>query len=182
MKQKIILLLTLLLATGNLLAADNPFAIKLEEQIKQNVEQAHNRYVALVNEKPPSLSIQVRTEQQRQLLQNLADWLEPISLIKIEPIQLVKDGPKKSQLRFFSRQDKREADDLLKNLKKIFPQLELQDFSEQYGSMSWMETGHFELWLAPDLKRIELPPTPPKASVPPAPARIPVAPPKIRSR
>ncbi len=159
MKHKIMLLLILLFAT------QNSVAIKLDEQIKQNVDQAKKSYEQLINQEPPTLWIHVRTEQQREILQNIADWLKPVSLIKIEPIQIVKDGPKKNQLRFFSSQDKEEADDLLRNLQKIFPQLELQDLSSQYGTMSWMETGHFELWLAPDLKKVQ-PPAPLKKAPP----------------
>lgn len=176
MKQKIIVLFALLLAT------QNSFAIKLDEQIKQNVDEAKKSYEQLINQESPTLWIHARTEQQRQLLQHIADWLKPISLIKIEPIQIVKDGPKKNQLRFFSSQDKQEADDLLQNLQKIFPQLELQDLSGQYGTMSWMQTGHFELWLAPDLKKVQPPPA--AKTAPPAPAPVRSAPvrPAIRPR
>ena len=155
MKYKIIALFTLLFAI------QNAFAIKLDEQIRQNVDQTKKSYEKLINQQPPSLWIQVRTEQQRQLLQNIADWLKPVSLVKVQPIQVVNDGPKKSQLRFFSSQDKEDADDLFKKLNRIFPQLELQDLSSQYGNLSWMETGHFELWLAPELKKVELPSPPP---------------------
>lgn len=151
MKPKIVLLL------GLLFTAQNTYATKLNEQIQQNVDEARKSYEQLVNQEPPRLWIHVRTEQQRQLLQHIADWLKPVSSIKIEPIQLVKEGPKKSQLRFFSSQDKDEAGNLLKKLQKIFPHLELQDFSAQYGAMGWLESGHFELWLAPDLKKITLP-------------------------
>lgn len=161
MKQKIMLLLTLLLVTHS------SFAIKLTEQIKQNVDQARKSYEQLINQEQPSLWIHIRSEEQRQLLQDFPGWLKSVSWIKIEPVQLVKEGPRKTQLRFFSSQDKDKAKELLKKLQKIFPQLELQDLSEQYGAMSWMEEGHFELWLAPDLKKITLP-APPAPVVPPA--------------
>lgn len=167
MKQKIVLILCLLFT------AQATFAMDLKDRMKQNAIQAQKSYDQLMNQEPPRLWIQVRTEQQRQLLQHIADWLKPVSLIKVEPIQLVKEGPKKNQLRFFSSQDKEEADELFKKLQKIFPQLELQDLSEQYGAMSWKETGHFELWLAPELKKFTPPPlpariAPPAKTVPPA--------------
>lgn len=166
MKPKIVLLL------GLLCTAQNTYATKLNEQIKQNIDEARKSYEQLVNQEPPRLWIHVRTEQQKQLLKNIADWIKPVSSIEIQPLQLVKEGPKKTQLRFFSSQDKNEADKLLKKLQKIFPQLELQDFSAEYGAMSWMESGHFELWLAPDLKNITTPepspPPPPASSEPPA--------------
>lgn len=154
MKQKIMALLTLLFVT------QSSFAIKLNEQIKQNVDQARKSYEQLINKEQPSLWIHVRSEEQRYLLQQFSGWLRSVSSIKIEPVQLVKEGPKKTQLRFFSSQDKDKAKDLVKKLQKIFPQLELQDLSDQYGAMSWMEEGHFELWLAPDLKKITLPVSP----------------------
>jgi hypothetical protein len=140
--------------------AQKTFAIELNEQIKQNIDDATESYKNLVNKEPARLWIQVRTEEQMKLLENLAEWLKPFGLIKIEPIQLVKDGPKQTKLRFFSKQDKDQAENLLKTLTKIFPKLELQDLSDQYGDMGWLQAGHYELWLAPDVKNITQPASP----------------------
>lgn len=153
MKQKIVWILALFMA-------QNVFAIKPNEQIKQNIDEIRKSYEQLLKQEQPRLWIHVRTEQQQKLLQHIAEWIKPITLIKIEqPIQLVKEGPKQSKLRFFSSQDANEAKDLLKKLQKIFPQLELQDMSSSDSSDRQM-SGRYELWLSPDVKKITLPEPP----------------------
>jgi hypothetical protein len=151
MKYQTVLLLSLLFAV------QNSSAIKLNEQIRQNVDQAQKSYEQLIKQEQPSLWIHVRTVEQQKLVEKIPEWLKRVALVKIEPIQIVKTGPKKTQLRFFSIQDKEKAEDLFKKMQKVFPQLELQDLSNQYSTMGWMEAGHFELWLAPDLKKITQP-------------------------
>lgn len=153
MKQKIVWILALFMA-------QNVFAIKPNEQIKQNIDEIRKSYEQLLKQEQPRLWIHVRTEQQQKLLQHIAEWIKPITLIKIEqPIQLVKEGPKQSKLRFFSSQDANEAKDLLKKLQKFFPQLELQDMSSSDSSDRQM-SGRYELWLSPDVKKITLPEPP----------------------
>jgi hypothetical protein len=152
MKQKIILLCGLLFIT------QTSYAIKLNEQIKQNVDNAAKSYQQLINKEPARLWIHVRSEQQLQLLQSIAVWLKPMSSLKVEPMKIVKEGPKKTQLRFFSKLDKEDAGELLKKLQNFFPQLELQDMSSEYQGMDWITMGHYELWLASEVKEITQPP------------------------
>lgn len=154
-----------------LLTSQHSFALNVSDLIRQNVEQAQ-KSLEKEKEEPAQLWIQVRSEEQKQLLQNIANWLKPVDFIEIKPLELVTKGPKKTQLRFFSSQDKDKANVLLKSLEKIFPQMELKDLSVEYGKTRWLEKGHFELWLAPDLKSITQPepppPPPPASSEPPA--------------
>lgn len=149
------------------LMVQNVCAIELNEQIKQNIDNVTESYRSLVSKEPARLWIQARTQEQILLLKNMPEQLKPFGLIKVEPIQLVNEGPKQTKLRFFSRQDKNQAEQLVKVLSKFFPKLELQDLSSQYGDMGWLQAGHYELWLAPNISAIAQPESLPPASTVP---------------
>jgi hypothetical protein len=67
----------------------------------------------------------------------------------------VDSGPQTSQLRFFKTKDEPEARELFAILGRIVPELELKDFSRQYGRVGWLNPGHYELWLSPNLDHLE---------------------------
>lgn len=122
--------------------------------IKKNVESANAAYDKITTEQPSRLWIHVRTQKQMVTIQTqeVSAWLGSIRIggkeIDVRPIQLVDNGPKIIQLRFFFKQNKNDAEQLLNELKKGFPLLGLEDFSGQYENI--LEPGHYELWLTPD--------------------------------
>jgi hypothetical protein len=66
-------------------------------------------------------------------------------------------GPRESQLRYFNKEDASQAAELLKVLSRLIPELKLKDLSREYAKLRWIRTGHFELWLSPELVQIEPP-------------------------
>ncbi len=98
------------------------------------------------------LWIHVQTEAQKQSVENLMNgWLNGIDLngrkIVLRPTQLVPNVPQNNQLRFFKKQDAKEARLLFKQLRTVIPNIQLKDFSDDYDSVSWVKSGHYELWL-----------------------------------
>jgi hypothetical protein len=67
----------------------------------------------------------------------------------------VKFGPQVSQLRYFKTKDEPEARELFAILRKIIPTLELKDLSREYARVGWINPGHYELWLSPNLVQLE---------------------------
>ena len=69
------------------------------------------------------------------------------SRIEVKPLQSVAVGPYKTQLRFFSEVDAKNALALMISLGSLLGDIEIVDFSEQYRDVSWLRPGHFELWI-----------------------------------
>ena len=137
---------------------------QLNELIDQNVRDASESFNQLMNEtdqrkETPRLWIHVRNRNQEKAVTNIQDWLKDINLdgraIDLRPLQLVKDGPADSQLRFFKTQDKIEAEKLLRKLQKILPNLHLNDLSRQFGRITWIKAGHYELWFSPNVTELK---------------------------
>ena len=156
MKPKTLLLFALLIF------AQNAVSGMLNELIEQNVYgTARPSRQSIENVQQgvmPRLWIHVRSNEQQKAVSDKLDWFRRIQLnginIEIRPIQLVQSGPAESQLRFFRKQDKAEAVQLLRELRKILPQLRLQDLSERYKNYEAAYAGHYELWLAPNVTMI----------------------------
>jgi hypothetical protein len=135
---------------------------QLNDLIKQNVQDATGSYQKLAdnnNGNAAQLWVQVRSDAQRSLIIGNLAWLNGISLngnkIEVPPVEIVKSGPQENQLRFFNRQDRDAVKELFASLKGGIPQLQLQDMSRAYGGVKSLKPGHFELWLAPSLDKIE---------------------------
>ncbi len=150
MNYRVMLALTLLLLISQNVCAG------LDELIQKNINNADESYKQIVNKQPSRLWIYVRNQQQEESVQKINSWLESIEVggkkIILRPIQLVKDGPKNSQLYFFFKEDKDEAEQLLIKLQEVLPKLRLKDLSDKYKSFSidWYKAGYYKLWLAPD--------------------------------
>ena len=138
----------------------------LNELIQQNVKDATKSYDRTlssyqVSTEPARLWVQVRNESQKELGKKLLEIMTTANLerrkIVSKPLQLVDFGPEKSQLRFFKKQDKKEAVELLEVLRKYIPQIELRDLSRQYADVGWLTSGHYELWFSPELTALQSP-------------------------
>ena len=125
-----------------------------EGTIRRNIESGKLAYDRLIDEQAPQLWIHVRTQEQFATTKSreVSAWLDSIKVggkeVDVRPIQMVDRGPKNTQLRFFFKQNKDEAEQLLKELKKRLPLIQLEDFSGQYEYI--LEPGHYELWLTPE--------------------------------
>ncbi|MEE8454005.1 MAG: hypothetical protein V3R90_04475 [Limibaculum sp.] len=84
----------------------------------------------------------------RDLVANLA---LPGGPVEFKPVQSVDVGPAASQLRFFKAVDRERAQEFADALRAQVPGLTVQDLTAPYAKVSWLQPGHFELWLAPDL-------------------------------
>jgi hypothetical protein len=138
----------------------------LKQLIEQNVRDASQSYEQIMIEteaqrETPRLWFHVHNMDQQGAVAGISSWLKNIKLdgraIDVKPVQIVDNGPSTSQLRFFKEQDKSEAGQLKQALQKVIPNLRLIDLSQQYGHLTWIKTGHYELWLGLDVTKLETP-------------------------
>ena len=135
----------------------------LSDLIQQNVQDAAKSYEQTIKQhsKPSRLWIHMRTESQRNVGEEVQKAVADISLggsrIEKKPLQIVAFSPSKSQLRYFKKEDESQATELLTVLLRLIPELKLKDLSGEYSHVRWIKTGHFELWLSPELVQIEPP-------------------------
>ena len=151
----------LLLFVG-LALAQSATQAQLGDLIRGNVQDATKSYNRLVTEQPkdtPQLWIHVRNEGQMKLVVDNLSSFRTMKLggqaVDVRPIQLVTSGPQGSQLRFFKQEDRKQAPQLLAEIKKVLPRLQLQDLSGQYKGVDWIKPGHYELWLSRDVIKID---------------------------
>lgn len=145
--------------TATVYAADE----KLESLIQQNIRSADKAYVQVVvppeeAKKQISLWIHVRSEKQAEALEKVLAQIKNIALedaeLVVRPVQLVNYGPDVNNLRFFKQDDKNDANALLTQLVDVIPNIQLRNFSKRYKKITWIETGHMELWLAPNVTSV----------------------------
>jgi hypothetical protein len=138
-------------------AGATPAIPKLEALIKQNVSTAADTTKQLSNlTAPAQLWIHVRSDSQLKLVENNLSWLKTLrvggSAIDVGPLEVVKIGPQKSELRYFQPSDQVQARQLQSELASGIPQLQLHDLSKEYQAVQ-LAPGHFEVWLAPDVSQ-----------------------------
>jgi hypothetical protein len=157
--------LTILLAITTFIFAQNAYS-GLNELINQNVKDSTKYYNKVLIEAEqqkyvPRLWIHVEREDQKKAVTDILEWFKSIKLggkaLELRPIKYVKSGPQVSQLRFFKEQDAKYAEQLISELEKILPLLELKDLSFRYKKIEWIKPGHFELWLSPDINNLKAP-------------------------
>jgi len=143
-----------------LLLSDAATGASLNELINQNVKDANTAYEhtlppAQQPTQPARVWVHIRSDSQKGTAQELLDSLAKNESgqwqIEKKPIRVVSYGPGKSQLRYFKKQDRKQATALFNALHQKIPQLELKDFSEKYERVGWIKPGHYELWLSQDL-------------------------------
>lgn len=136
---------------------------KLESLIQQNIRAADQAYVQVVvppeeTKKQISLWIHVRSEKQAEALAKVLAQIKSIDLedaeLVVQPVQLVDYGPSVNNLRFFKQDDKNDAQALLNQLVDVIPNIKLRNLSKRYKKVTWIETGHMELWLAPNVTSV----------------------------
>lgn len=146
----------LTLLSGHAMGAD------LKDLIRQNVQDATTGYSKSLAPKKETESIRlwihVRKDAQRRIAEEIQARLTRARLgekIKKEPVQVVRVGPSRTQLRFFKAEDKAQARELSRELQKMLPHVDLKDLSREYARMTWIKPGHYELWLDPRLARLK---------------------------
>lgn len=136
----------------------------LNDLINKNVQDATNAYEkSLPAAQQPTSSAQlwihVRSDSQNKLADEILDRVEKTEFgqwkIERKPTQKVSSGPQKSQLRYFKKQDQAHAKELFDMLRKQILDLEISDLSGKYEGIGWIKAGHYELWLSPDLMRLQ---------------------------
>lgn len=137
---------------------------QLSGLIQQNVKAQKSSYNRLSKEPTqalPQLWIHVQSDEQKRVVQEKFDRFKSLMVggrkVETRPIQVVTTGPGQSQLRFFRRTDKTEAQALLVEIKKAVPLTVLKDMSIEYQQLTWIEPGHYELWLAPNVTKFAPP-------------------------
>jgi hypothetical protein len=154
----------LLVAVALALFSDQVDSQALNELINKNVRNATAAYEktlqsAQQSASPAQLWIHVRSDSQKKLAQEIQDRLNSTEVahgkIEQKPVEKVDAGPEKSQLRYFKKRDQAQAQELFEFLRKQVPQLTISDLSAKYDSVGWIASGHYELWLAPDLVRLQ---------------------------
>ena len=157
----------IILAICTLLLFSNPASGgSLVELINKNVMNSTQSYKATLSRpvQPSTVAqiwVHVRSNRQQRLakeiLEELGKHRYKRGTIEWKPIQKVDTGPQRSQFRYFKRQDQTQAREIFEVLRALIPQLELRDESAKYENVDWIKSGHYELWLAPDLKRLQRP-------------------------
>jgi hypothetical protein len=132
--------------------------------IKQNIESAKRASARVENDlrgQVPQLWIHVRNGGQKGEVERNLGWFRNLHVggqrVDIPPLILVQNGPAVSQLRFFKSADRGQAATLAADLRKAIPRILVQDLSAQYGQVTWIDAGHFELWLSSDVMRLSIP-------------------------
>ena len=109
----------------------------------------------------PQLWVHVRSQEQKSLVDQRRAWFQSLQAagvrVDLRPTQLVASGPHQTQLRFFREADLPQAQALLNELRRGIPDVVLSNLSAQYKQATWIDPGHLELWLAPDVNRIATP-------------------------
>ena len=133
--------------------------------IQENVQDAKESYnkLSIDQKQAPTarLWIHVSNPQQHSAVTENIGWLNGLKLdnrpISVQPIQTINNPPTVSQLRFFKPQDKKRAEALKRQLDALVVGLQLKDFSREYQNVKWISPGHFELWLARDIRKLKKP-------------------------
>ena len=97
---------------------------------------------------PPTVYIQIANEQQRRDAQKLESALRS-SNFTVPDIELVPHPSSGNFVRYFSPEEKSEAETILGEMEKLGYNVRLQDFSEQNKSNIRHQ---FEVWIAQDQK------------------------------
>jgi hypothetical protein len=160
MRERTLLLVVALLVSSRMLAQ----APALPSLIDQNVRSAVSASTRLSNDlknQAPELWIHVRNDGQKRQIEGKLGWFRSLEVegqkVNVRPLQIVASGPLQSQLRFFKPGDQAQARVLLAEIKMALPLVTLQDMSGQYGHATWIDQGHFELWLSSNVLRIATP-------------------------
>jgi hypothetical protein len=139
-------------------------AAQLPGLIQQNIRSAvtsSGRLSGEAKKETLQLWIHVRSEPQKREVEGKIGWFRSLQVggrkVDVRPIQLVNTGPPQSQLRFFKQADMAQARTLVAEIRKAVPDVVLQNMSGQYQQVSWVDPGHFEFWLAPNVTRIAVP-------------------------
>ncbi|MDD2775737.1 MAG: hypothetical protein PHU06_07270 [Gallionella sp.] len=136
----------------------------LNELINKNIGDATQsfdkmRTTALQPASAVQLWVHVRGDSQialaQEILAQVAKTTFKQQIVEQKPIQKVEAVPPKSQLRYFKKQNQAQAQELFDMLRQLIPELELSDVSSKYEKAGWIRSGHFELWLAPDLTKLQ---------------------------
>lgn len=102
------------------------------------------------------LWVHKRAAAQDPVVARIRDRVARLSLpggpVEFKRVQTVEVGPSVSQLRFFKVADRERAQEFADALRAQVPGLTVRDLTAQYAKVSWLKPGHFELWLAPDLR------------------------------
>src|SRR5262245_61931603 len=137
---------------------------RLPPLIEQNIESAKTASARVADHlrgQAPQLWIHVLNERQKGEVERKLDWFRNLRVggqkVNIRPTIIVQNGPRVSQLRFFRSADQSQAATLAADLREAIPRLVLEDLSAQYGKVTWIDPGHFELWLSPDVVRLSIP-------------------------
>jgi hypothetical protein len=151
---------TAIVAVLGLLAwAGSGAAQQLPSVIEQNVKSAGKSAGELASRPAPKLWIHVRNDAQRREVDAAMPFFRGLKVqgaaVDVRPVQRVNAGPQRSELRVFNAADRAHAKALLTDVARVVPGVVLSDLSNQYKQAKWIEPGHFELWLAPGVTRLE---------------------------
>lgn len=105
---------------------------------------------------PARLWVHTRTGAQERLVAEIEARAGAITLpsgpVDLMPVQRVDVGPSRSQLRVFKAVDRQRAHRIARAVREVIPDLEVKDFTAEYGKVVWVKPGHLELWLAPEIR------------------------------
>jgi hypothetical protein len=146
------------------LAPNHPHAQRsqLPPLIQQNVDSARRAQARVFDVKAPApqLWIHVRNGAQKREVEKHLAWFSSLQVdgqkVVMHPLQLVSTGPTTSQLRFFKPNDQAQAAALQSALKPAVPRLVLSNLSQEYAKTTWIDPGHYELWLSPDVTQLSV--------------------------
>lgn len=156
MSERTLLLVTALLLSSRAMAQAPTLPSLIDQNVRSAVSASARLSTDLKNQ-APELWIHVRSDGQKRQVEAKLDWFKSLEVggrkVNLRPLQVVASGPFQSQLRFFKPADQAGAQALLIEIKRVMPVVALQNLSGQYGHATWIDPGHFELWLSPNVLR-----------------------------
>jgi hypothetical protein len=119
-------------------------------RVEQRTPQLRNEIQADFKELAARLYFHIGNESQREAAQRLASQLRagPDALV-IPGIQRIQ-GPGRSELRFFKKAERTQAEKIAERLRQLRVPVELRDLSGRYETSEQIRPRHFELWLGPE--------------------------------
>ncbi len=117
---------------------------KLFTRIAELEQALSPKQMSLAREIPPRVYFHIREESQRDPARAVADFLARYAYT-VPGIQKVAQGPAKTELRYFRRTEKEEAESIVVVLKELGIPAEIRYFPGYEGSTS-IRPRHYELW------------------------------------
>jgi len=117
------------------------------EKEKPAVKQAAEK--AIFRAKNPRIHIHIQAEEDRARVRAVGEQLKSKNYVIADPIRLTATGPNQTQLRYFRKTEKKVAEQIVADLKKIEVKNVELNYIKGYEHSDTIQPQHYELWIPP---------------------------------